>query len=92
VVRAWSWFDLSGINVSYDCPFHIDLDHVLNLDFINGAKEPGARVAVELTPESARALSQAILAALKEAEADGWFSETAAHPLGREIVEPMHAL
>ena len=72
------WFTLSGINVSYDCPYHIDLDHALNIDFVNEVKGPGARVAVELTPESARKLVKAILAALEEAEADGWLSETEA--------------
>ena len=35
------WFDLSGINVSYDCPDHIELDHALNIDFVNEAKGPG---------------------------------------------------
>jgi hypothetical protein len=48
-------------------------------------------VAVELTPESARKLAKAILAALEEAEADGWLSETAEHPRGHGIVEHAHA-
>jgi hypothetical protein len=77
--------------VSCDCPYHIELEHALNIDFVNEAKGPGARVAVELTPESARALAQAILAALDEAEVDGWLPETAEHPHGHEIVEPVHA-
>lgn len=76
--------------MSCDCPYHIELEHALNIDFVNEAKGPGARVAVELTPESARALAQAILAALDEAEVDGWLSETAEHPHGHEIVEPVH--
>jgi hypothetical protein len=36
------WFDRSGINVSYDCLYHIELDHALNIDFVNEAKGPGA--------------------------------------------------
>jgi hypothetical protein len=88
---AKGWFNLSGINVSYDWPYHIDLDHALNIDFVNEAKGPGARVAVELTPDSARKLAKAILAALEEAEADGWLSEAAEHSQEQEAVEHAHA-
>jgi hypothetical protein len=74
------WFDLREVNVSYDHPFHIRLDHALNIDFVNEAEGPGARVAVELTPESARELAKTILATLEQAEAGGWIPETAEHP------------
>jgi hypothetical protein len=83
---AKGWFTLSGLNVSYDCPYHIDLDHAVNIDFVNEAKGPSARVAVELTPASARQLVKAILAALEEAEADGWLSETSEHAAQPGIV------
>jgi Family of unknown function (DUF6295) len=73
------WFDLREVNVSYDHPFHIRLEHALNIDFVNEAAGPGARVAVELTPESARQLAQAILATLDSAEAGGWLEETPEH-------------
>jgi Family of unknown function (DUF6295) len=73
------WFDLREVNVSYDHPFHIRLEHALNIDFVNEAAGPGARVAVELTPESARQLAQAILATLESAEAGGWLEETPEH-------------
>ena len=43
--------------MSYDHPFHIRLEHALNIDFVNEAAGPGARVAVELTPEAARQLA-----------------------------------
>ena len=66
------WFDLREVNVSYDHPFHIRLEHALNIDFVNEAQGPGARVAVELTPESARKLAESILATLEQAEAGGW--------------------
>jgi Family of unknown function (DUF6295) len=72
------WFDLREVNVSYDHPFHIRLEHALNIDFVNEAAGPGARVAVELTPEAARQLAQAILATLDTAEAEGWLEETPA--------------
>ena len=74
------WFALQEANVSYDHPFHFPLEHALNIDFVNEAEGLEARVAVELSPESARALVQAILAALGRAEADGHLvaKETAA--------------
>ncbi|HXH12898.1 MAG TPA: DUF6295 family protein [Alphaproteobacteria bacterium] len=69
------WFDLREVNVGYDHPFHIPLEHALTIDFVNEAAGPGARVAVELTPESARDLVKAILTALEKAEAGGWIEE-----------------
>ena len=42
-------------------------EHTLNIDFANPGKGPSARVAVELTAESARALARAIGAALAAA-------------------------
>jgi hypothetical protein len=41
------------------------------IDFVNEADGPGARVAVELTTESARQLVRAIEAALAKAEEEG---------------------
>jgi len=65
------WFDLREANVSYDHPFHVPLEHALNIDFVNEAAGPAARVAVELTPESARSLVASILEALDQgAEAE----------------------
>ena len=72
---AGGWFDLSAANVTYDHPFHIRLEHALNIDFVNEAAGPGARVAVELTPESARDLARKILATLDQAEGAGWLHE-----------------
>lgn len=65
---AQGWFSLTGANVYFDHPYHAPLEHALNIDFVNDALGPGARVAVELTPESARSLVQAILAALESGE------------------------
>jgi hypothetical protein len=57
---ADGWFSLSGATVYFDHPVHAMAAHTLNIDFINPAKGPSARVAVELTAESARALAAAI--------------------------------
>jgi len=66
------WFDVTRANVSYDHPFSMPLDHALNIDFVNEAQGPGARVAVELTVDSARNLVEAIRAVLARAEAGGY--------------------
>lgn len=69
------WFGVNQANVSYDHPFHAPLEHALNIDFVDEAKGPGARVAVELSAEAARSLVQTILAVLDEAEAGGHLEE-----------------
>jgi hypothetical protein len=74
------WFAVRQANVSYDHPFNVQLEHALNLDFVDEARGPGARVAVELTPESARGLAAAIMAVLARAEGEG-FLESAADRL-----------
>ena len=61
------WFRLSQINVSYDHPFHAPLDHALNIDFVNQSEDPSARIAVELSRESAVQLIQTITTALERA-------------------------
>ena len=73
---AKGWFALREVNVSYDHPFDLPLEHAMNIDFVNEAEGPGARVAVELTPESARQLAQTILAMLDRAEGSGYLSLT----------------
>ena len=69
---ASDWFEVRQANVSYDHPFHAPLEHALNIDFVNEAQGPGARVAVELDAESARSLVEAIQAVLARAEAGGF--------------------
>jgi hypothetical protein len=66
---ASGWFALSTATVYYDHPVHAAGDHTVNVDFLNPERGPGARVAVELDPGSARALAHAILAAVSTAEA-----------------------
>ena len=69
---AGGWFEVRQANVSYDHPFSAPLEHALNIDFVDEARGPGARVAVELSPESARALVDTILKVLGRAEAGGY--------------------
>ncbi len=66
------WFALRQANVSYDHPFNAPLEHALNIDFVDEAQGPGARVAVELSVEAARNLVATIQAVLKRAEAGGY--------------------
>ena len=61
---AGGWFSLTDATVYFDHPVHAMADHTLNIDFLNPNRGPAARVAVELTAESARALAAAIEAAL----------------------------
>ena len=66
------WFAVRAANVSYDHPFNLAQEHALNLDFVNESLGPGARVAVELSAESARALAKTIQAVLARAKAGGY--------------------
>ena len=62
---AEGWFNVNAVNVSFDHPLHSPEDHTLNIDFVNNNMGPGARVAVELSPDSAEGLIRAITQALK---------------------------
>lgn len=68
---ANGWFNLEQANVSYDHPFHLPMEHALNIDFVNVSQGPSARVAVELSESAARELVKTILAVLDQAEAGG---------------------
>ena len=74
------WFPLRQANVSYDHPFHVPLEHALNIDFVNEAQGLGARVSVELSAAAARSLAETILAVLTQAEAGGHLDEAAILP------------
>jgi hypothetical protein len=64
------WFDLESVSVSYDHPFQLPLEHALNIDFVdNTGGLSGNRLAVELTPESAKRLAQSIIEALARGDA-----------------------
>lgn len=63
------WFDLTRAVVSYDHPHHALLEEAISIDFVNPALGPGARVAVEITLQSAKELAGALLRAIAAAEA-----------------------
>ena len=67
---ATGWFSLTDATVYLDHPQHAPAEHTLNIDFLNPANGPSARVAVELTAASARELVSAIQAALDSAPAE----------------------
>ena len=77
---ARGWFSLRQANVSYDHPFHVPLEHALNIDFVNETLGLDARVSVELSATAARSLAETILAVLAEAEAGGHLDEAAVLP------------
>jgi hypothetical protein len=65
---AEGWFDLTNSVVSYDHPHHALLEEAITIDFVNATLGPNARVAVEITLESAKALSAALARAIAAAE------------------------
>ncbi|HEY1572852.1 MAG TPA: DUF6295 family protein [Pseudonocardiaceae bacterium] len=66
---AAGWFEVTAASVYVDHPVHAPYAHTVNIDFINPALGASARVAVELTEESALALVEAIQKALAAAPA-----------------------
>lgn len=60
------WIRVTDATVYFDHPTHALADHTLNVDLRRPADGPAARVAVELTAESARELAHAILRVLDE--------------------------
>jgi Family of unknown function (DUF6295) len=63
------WFPLSHASIYFDHPYHTPLEHTLNIDFIDESSGADARVAVELSAESARRLVESIQTALSAGEA-----------------------
>ncbi len=61
------WIGVTSASVYFDHPFHAPFEHTLNIDFADPARGPGARVAVELSADSARALVRCIEQALAAA-------------------------
>lgn len=62
-----AWFRASDATVYFDHPVHAMAEHTLNIDIAAPERGPGARVAMELTAASARALAAAIHEALAAA-------------------------
>ena len=66
--RENEWFPLTHTVVAYDHARHAVLADVITIDFINEGLPPGARAAVELTLDAAKALNAALAKAITEAE------------------------
>ena len=60
-----AWFHVTDATVYFDHPVDAMAEHSLNIDFANPAVGPAARVAVELTADSAGELLLAIQQALE---------------------------
>ena len=61
-----NWIKVDQANVGYDHPFRLPLEHAVTIDFVNESQGPGARIAVELTPESAQLLLEALRDVLEQ--------------------------
>lgn len=66
---ADGWFAVDHAYVGYDHPTQAPAEHAVLLDFVNEARGPAARVALELTIESARDLVRQLTETLAEADA-----------------------
>ena len=62
---AIGWFSLNEAHASYDHAFHAPTEDALVLSFLDTRRGPSARVAVELSEQSARDLVTMIEAALE---------------------------
>jgi hypothetical protein len=69
------WFHVRELRAYFDHPYHARAEHSLCLDFVDPAGGPEARLALELTADSARRLVRCIEAALAAA---GPLAETTA--------------
>ena len=63
------WIRVTDASVYFDHPVHAMADHTLNIDLRRPVDGPAARVGIELTAESARALATSILRVLDEVPA-----------------------
>jgi hypothetical protein len=64
------WFEVTHSVVAYDHARHALLGDVITLDFISTELPPGARAAVELSLDTAKALHAALAKAIAEAEVE----------------------
>lgn len=62
------WFPVTNAVVSYDHPHHAFYDEAITIDFVNAGMGPSARAAVEISLESAKELSAALIRAIAAAE------------------------
>jgi hypothetical protein len=64
---AKGWFGAAEATVYVDHPVHAPYGHTVNIDVLSPGQGPSARVALELTEESALALAAAIHRAIDSA-------------------------
>jgi hypothetical protein len=64
---AAGWFTATDATVYVDHPVHAPYGHTVNIDLLNPALGASARVALELTEETALALADAIRRAVSNA-------------------------
>ena len=58
------WFPVTRVTAYFDHPVHAMAEHTLNIDVADPSRGPSARIALELTAASARALMAAVEATL----------------------------
>lgn len=66
---AGGWFGARKAIVYIDHPVHAPFGHTVNIDVLNPELGPSARVALELTEQTALALAEAIQRAIQSAPA-----------------------
>ena len=54
------WFAVRQLYLGYDHPAHAEEEHAVLVDLVDESR-PGARVAIELSPASARQLARQLL-------------------------------
>lgn len=64
------WFTVDQASVSYDHPDHAQAERAVIIDILSETAGPNSRIAIELTPQSARDLVRAVLASLSRGEGD----------------------
>jgi hypothetical protein len=64
------WFTLDQVSVCFDHPDYAQGERAVIIDFLNSGAGPEARIAVELTPDSAKKLVHAILTSMSRGSAD----------------------
>ena len=62
------WFPINHASVSFDHPDHARSESAVIIDITNQASGPESRIALELTPDSARKLVKAILFSLSRGQ------------------------
>ena len=72
------WMKVTDATVYFDHPVQFGAGHALMIDVTDPTKGPDARIALELDPNSARALAESILRTLDQVPA-GLMDEFARH-------------